>query len=129
MEFYLFLLNDLRSFQNIAEWINLFKENNSNNERIPKYLIGNKDDLEHRVDKELIDKFLKENNNEYEYRPISTSNNDNRIEEIFQEIAEKLFNNYKEPEQILIYLGKKKAVEKPKKKNVFHVVKLTYNNR
>ena len=98
---FVFSLNDLQSFQNLTDWINLFKENTINNKRIPIYLIGNKDDLEHKVDKKLIDELLQEYNG-YEYRSVNALNDNNiriRISELFQEMAEKLFNNYKDVEK------------------------------
>ena len=102
--------------------INVFKENTIKNERIPIYLIGNKDDLEHKVDKKLIDELLQEYKG-YEYRSVSALNDDNRISELFQEMAEKLFNNYKDVEKNQ-YIWKKWKLIKEKKINAFHVVKL-----
>jgi len=115
---FVFAINDLDSFQNITEWIKLFNDNNSGKD-LPKYLIGNKDDLEENraVNQELIDKFIKENNNEYEYRSVSALNDDKRIDELFQEMAEKLFNNYKEGKQSAIHLDKNKENPQPKKSN------------
>ena len=115
---FVFAINDLDSFQNITEWIKLFNDNNSGKD-LPKYLIGNKDDLEENraVNQELIDKFIKENNNEYEYRSVSALNDDKRIDELFQEMAEKLFNNYKEGKQSAIHLEKNKENQQPKKSN------------
>ena len=113
---FVFAINNLTSFENIREWINLFNENNSGKEGIQKYLIGNKDDLDNdsKVDKSLIDSFLKETNYEYEYRSVSALKNDKRIDELFQEIGEKLFDNYKERKQSLIQLEKNKDKDRKK---------------
>ena len=113
---FVFAINNLTSFENIREWINLFNENNSGKEGIQKYLIGNKDDLDYdsKVDKSLIDSFLKETNYEYEYRSVSALKNDKRIDELFQEIGEKLFDNYKERKQSLIQLEKNKDKDRKK---------------
>ena len=42
--FFVFALNNKQSFFQIKDWIELFKENSDNN-NIPKYLVGNKCDL------------------------------------------------------------------------------------
>ena len=114
---FVFAFNDKRSFDNIREWMQLFNENNNGKEGIPKYLIGNKDDLDtnNKVDKGSIDSFLNETNNEFEYRSVSALKDDNRIDELFQDMAEKMFNNYKEGKQNLIHLEKNKRDNKNKK--------------
>ena len=114
---FVFAIDDLQSFQNIREWITLFNENNSGKEGIPKYLIANKDDLENesKVNKELIDQFLKENNNQYEFKSVSALKSDKRIEEMFQEIAENLYNNYKDVKQSTIQLEKNNPNKKKMK--------------
>ena len=114
---FVFAIDDLQSFQNIREWITLFNENNSGKEGIPKYLIANKDDLENesKVNKELIDQFLKENNNQYKFKSVSALKCDKRIEELFQEIAENLYNNYKDVKQSTIQLEKNNQNKKKMK--------------
>ena len=114
---FVFAIDDLQSFQNIREWITLFNENNSGKEGIPKYLIANKDDLENesKVNKELIDQFLKENNNQYKFKSVSALKCDKRIEELFQEIAENLYNNYKDVKQSTIQLEKNNPNKKKMK--------------
>ena len=114
---FVFAIDDLQSFKNIREWITLFNENNSGKEGIPKYLIANKDDLENesKVNKELIDQFLKENNNQYEFKSVSALKSDKRIEEMFQEIAENLYNNYKDVKQSTIQLEKNNPNKKKMK--------------
>ena len=114
---FVFAIDDLQSFKNIREWITLFNENNSGKEGIPKYLIANKDDLENesKVNKELIDQFLKENNNQYKFKSVSALKCDKRIEELFQEIAENLYNNYKDVKQSTIQLEKNNPNKKKMK--------------
>ena len=114
---FVFAMNDEETFKNISEWIKLFDENNSGREGIPKYLIGNKDDLDSEINvkKDSIDSFIKENNNEYEFRSVSALKGDNRIDELFQDMAEKLFRSYKEAKQSTIHLEKNKDNDKPKK--------------
>ena len=43
-------MNDKNTFDTINDWIMLFKENNCKKETIPKYLVGNKNDLEINVE-------------------------------------------------------------------------------
>ena len=106
---FVFAKDNEESFKNISEWIKLFDENNSGKEGIPKYLIGNKDDLEGEitVKEDSIESFLKENNG-YEYRSVSALKDDNRIDDLFQDMAEKLYHNFKEGKQNSIQLEENK---------------------
>ena len=62
--------------------------NNNDKEDIPKYLIGNKNDLEKNVEQTLIDEFVKENKIPF----ISTSARTNvYIDQLFEEIGKKLY--------------------------------------
>ena len=82
---FVFAHNDKDSFDHIKEWIKLFDEY-CNNKDIPKFLIGNKNDLKKFDEQENFDGFIKEHNIK---RYISTSAKDNiNIAEIFKEIAE-----------------------------------------
>ena len=87
---FIFAFNKLESFQNIEKWIHLFEESN-NDTNLPKYLIGNKNDLEKEVDKDLIDNFIEKYN--YKFEECSALNNDN-IDHIFQDIGEVLYQQY-----------------------------------
>ena len=92
---FVYAVNDLESFENIKDWIKLFMENHNGKKDIPLYLIENKNDLDRRVEEHLIDDFL----NEYNFGFKSTSaklNDDNAINELFQELSESLYNNYKQ---------------------------------
>ena len=88
---FVFSLDNLESFEKMSEWIDLYNEFN-NDEKTPRYLIGNKCDLEPAVDDELIDKFLEKNAN-YIYKKTSAAENIG-INELFEELAEKMFINY-----------------------------------
>ena len=85
---FIFDFNKLKSFENIEKWIQLFEENN-NAKEIPKYLIGNKNDLEKNVEKEKIDKFISKYN--YKFEECSALNNKN-IDKIFQDISEVIYS-------------------------------------
>ena len=89
---FVFQLNKKESFDDMMDWINLYN-NNKERSDVPKILVGNKNDLEREVEQELIDKFL-EKNKDLKY--IETSAKENiRINELFQEISEKMFEYYK----------------------------------
>ena len=87
---FIFDFNNLESFQNIEKWINLFEENN-NGKGIPKYLIGNKSDLEKKVEQKSIDDFIAKY--DYKFEECSALNNEN-IDSIFENISETIFINY-----------------------------------
>ena len=89
---FVFDLSEIRSFNNISEWIKAYNEYN-NDDKIPRYLIGNKCELDSKVDDKLIDEFLKQNTN-YTYKKISAAQNIG-VDELFLEIAEKMSKNYK----------------------------------
>ena len=80
----------LLSFENISEWIKEFEENNSDM-NIPKYLVGNKCDLDNIVTQEKIDKFLQDTN--YKFKKTSAATGLN-IDELFQELAEDIWENF-----------------------------------
>ena len=105
--FFVFALNEIKTFKDINEWIKIFNENNTN-PNIQKILLGNKSDLNDNIEvnDELIEDFLK-NNEEFSYKKVSAADNKN-IDEAFKEIGEKIFQNYKQEEQKSLKLGKKK---------------------
>ena len=57
----LFSLNSLESFENLNSWVNSIKDNGIKD--IPITLIGTKCDLDIIVSDEMIQNFVKENNN------------------------------------------------------------------
>ena len=113
---FVFALNNEEIFAEITNWLKTFKEN-SNSIEIPKYLIGNKADLERVIDKEQIEECSQNNNLKY----IETSAKDNQnIDDLFNDIANNLYKSYLEKGG----LNNKQNVSKlkltytePKKKN------------
>ena len=96
---FVFALNKKDSFDNIINWINLFKDNHNGKEGIPMYLIGNKSDQERKVQKDAIDEFIIDN--KYKYFETSAKENTG-IDELFQELSEDLY-------KILIETGGNKS--------------------
>ena len=93
--FFIFSHNSRKSFENITYWIDSIKENIqeiNNFKNFPAFLIGNKSDLEHKINDEEIEDFYKENNfSAY----IETSAKENiNIDKIFQEMGETLIKIY-----------------------------------
>ena len=83
------------SFENLKEWIKLFKENHNGKDDIPMLLIGNKSDLEEGDEEEkiknkkMVDQFLEEYKDLKYYK---TSAKDNiSINELFQDLTEKMY--------------------------------------
>ena len=87
---FVFNMNEKETFDNIKDWMELFNSNNSK-EDIPKYLVGNKSDLEINVEQSLIDEFVKES--KIPYMSISAKDNKN-IDELFEEFGKKLYFDY-----------------------------------
>ena len=102
---FVFDLSNKKTFYNIKKWFDFFNENSSL-KLIPKYLIGNKKDLPREVNNEMIEIILDENK-DIEYKETSAKDeNDNQINELFQEMGEKLDT---------FYLKNKKNRKKSKK--------------
>ena len=88
---FVYSINDEDSFNNIKEWITLFNENNNGKEGIPQILVETKNDLVRTVDEESSKEFAEENG----LTRISTSAKTNEnIEELFQEMAERIYKEY-----------------------------------
>ena len=86
---FIFNLNEPFSFENIQNWIDNFNENNNKSKKvIKKYLIGNKSDLEQKVEQNLIDEFAKKNIMPYKATSAKTNS---QINELFQMIGEELY--------------------------------------
>ena len=88
---FVFDLNKSESFDNISDWIKTFEESKRKNLNIPKYLIGNKNDLVCNVQEKLIQNFLSKNK-DFKYKSTSAKENNN-ITELFQELAEIVYEN------------------------------------
>ena len=77
------------SFKDMKVWIKHFEENNNGKRIKKKYLIGNKNDLEKKVNQCEIDAFAKENNLTF----MSTSAKENdQINKLFELIARELYD-------------------------------------
>ena len=91
---FVFAHNDKDSFDHIIDWIELFDQNTTNKE-IPKFLIGNKNDLKKFDEEESFDDFIQQHNI---LRYLSTSAKDNKknnISEIFKDMSEIINKTYK----------------------------------
>ena len=88
---FVFSLNEKQSFDDMMKWIDLYNNNNGKS-NVPMLLVGNKSDLKREVEKDVIDKFL-EKNKYLKYVDTSAKENTG-INELFQEISEKLFQEY-----------------------------------
>ncbi len=78
-------------------------ENINNNYYVAKYLVGNKSDLERKIDENEIKEFAGKNNIDY----ILTSAKENiNIDKMFEKMTENLNKNVKESAQNNVYLDK-----------------------
>ena len=109
---FVFALNNEQSFTDISEWINYFNDNCFRKDSVPKYLIGNKCDLDSNVNEASINEVA--NNNDMKYFQTSAKDKIN-INNVFEEMGEKLYEEYKKSgRENNIQL---KSIEKPKKKS------------
>ena len=89
--FFVYAIDNEDSFNNIKDWIQLFNENHNGKEGIPKFLVESKNDLNRAVEKEKSQEFAKEK----ELKWFSTSSKDDKsINEIFEEMAELIYQEY-----------------------------------
>ena len=104
---FVFDLNNCGSFESIQYWLDFFEENNTGTNIKNKFLIGNKNDLEQKVDQDLIDKLTEKNNILYMSTSAKTKH---QIEQLFEyiggELCKLLENNTKNNN------GKKKSTGK-----------------
>ena len=104
---FVFDLNNSGSFDSIQYWLDFFDENNTGTNIKNKFLIGNKNDLEQKVDQDLIDKLTEKNNILYMSTSAKTKH---QIEQLFEyiggELCKLLENNTKNNN------GKKKSTGK-----------------
>lgn len=89
---FVFSLNDKETLDNLDYWVKSLEESNMANYFIAKYLVGNKNDLEIKVNEELINNF-KKCHNFLDY-VSSSAKDDININKIFQDMSEILYNNY-----------------------------------
>ena len=90
---FVFAINDIESFESIKDWIKIFKTNHNGKDDIPLYLIENKNDLTYEIERNVIDDFLNENKN-LKFKSTSAKLENDKINELFQELGEILYNNY-----------------------------------
>ena len=112
--FFVFALNNDKSFEDLKNWIDEFKNNNSLSSVIPKYLVGNKSDLSNTNITETSIKQFKEEYN-MDYYEISAKTNKN-IDKLFQDMGEILYDNYKNSGAIKGIQLKNKNINEKKKK-------------
>ena len=89
--FFVYSLEDELTFTDMKEWIKLFNENNGKSD-IPKYLIGNKSDLNKDYDRKAIDEFT--NNNFISKFYMTSALDKTNIDEAVQKIVEEMYDNY-----------------------------------
>ena len=89
---FVFSISNHFSFDKIRYWINLFKDNHKCEAYVPMYLIGIKSDEGKEITNDMINQF-KEEYKDFKYYETSAKNNEG-IEELFQELAEDLYNIY-----------------------------------
>ena len=93
---FVFAHNNKDSFNDIKKWVDNFKDSNPDldfNNKLPALLIGNKCDLEHEIDEDIIED-LRNENNLYAY--IETSAKDDiGVTKIFEEMGKLLFKTHR----------------------------------
>ena len=90
---FVFSLNDVETFNDLGEWAKQFEENNDGTNFVCKYLVGNKNDLEIKVDQTSIEDFKKDNKFDG-YASISVKENDG-IDKLFEDMSQILYDDYK----------------------------------
>ena len=85
---FVFDLNEPKSFVSIQYWMDFLNENYSGKNIKAKYLVGNKNDLEQKVDQNLIDELTKKNNMSFFSTSAKTKN---QIDILFQYIGDELY--------------------------------------
>ena len=88
---FVYSIDDIESFNNIKEWINLFNENNNGKKGIPQILVETKNDLVRVVNEEESKNFSNERN----LILISTSSKTNEnVDDLFKKMAENMYKEY-----------------------------------
>ena len=93
---FVFDLNNESSFESIQYWIDLFNENTNETKVKSKYLIGNKNDLEQKVQQKTIDDLINKNKLLYMSTSAKTKH---QIDEMFEYIGEELYDYLKKKEE------------------------------
>ena len=108
---FVFSHDSRESFNNIKKWLTSFKENNQDidfDKEFPAFLVGNKCDLEHKIDDFEIDN-LKNEHNFYGYADTSAKDGIG-IDDVFSEMGELLvrIKGKKGQKQNVIIINKKR---------------------
>ena len=118
---FVFSLNNSDSFKEITEWIKMFNENNNGKDNIPRYLVGNKCDLQKEIEQEKIDAIAKSYNLKY-YETSAKANVE--IDKLFEDISIVLYksiNPNKDTKQRTIHISSHPQEEKKKKRSCCHI--------
>ena len=91
---FVFDLNSKKSFNGMKNWMKFFNDNANKDNNMLAYLIGNKKDLERKVEDEEIELF-KDEHKDLICKETSAKEEDNHIEELFQELGELLYYKHK----------------------------------
>lgn len=113
---FMFSHDNIESFEHITSWMDIYNQSGYNEKNVPKCLIGNKNDLELNVGQEAIDEFLK-NNEDFIYKSVSAKNDTEKINILFQEFGEKIYEEskkYKDIKGKTIKISSEKKKEKRK---------------
>ena len=117
---FVFSLNNSESFKEITEWIQIFNENNNGKGNMPRYLVGNKCDLQKEIEQEKIDAIA----NNYNLKYYETSAKENvEIDKLFEDISIILYqgsNSNKNTEQKKIKINSQ-LQEENKKHSCCHI--------
>ena len=109
----IFAYDSKKSFDHMEKWLESFKDNVSDQEGIPLFLIGNKCDVENKEIKDDLIEDLKKRTNIQDYIKVSAKSNIG-IDELFDSLAEKMFkqnrkyDDNKQFNELLITKKKKK---------------------
>ena len=108
---FVFSMEEEDSFNTIQGWMESFK-NINNKGNVPQYLVGNKNDLEKKIEQRLIDKFSRENKIPFISTSAKTNNN---IDELFEELGKKLYIDFLKKEKKVQNIVNIKIIKKDQK--------------
>ena len=91
---FVFAYDNKKSFDHMEKWLESYKDNVSDQEGIPLFLIGNKCDVENKEIKDDLIEDLKKRTNIQDYIKVSAKSNIG-IDELFNSLSEKMFKQNK----------------------------------
>ena len=91
---FVFAYDNKKSFDHMEKWLESYKDNVSDQEGIPLFLIGNKCDVENKEIKDDLIEGLKKRTNIQDYIKVSAKSNIG-IDELFNSLSEKMFKQNK----------------------------------